>query len=401
MDQHTATAALQAMTPRLMGAPIHDLAAAASAAWNAHRDTSLMQVAAMRAVVDAAWGPGQRAGVQRGQQITGAFLASTILRRAEPPQPGMPSIHRLVATWLHAARVEPHRLSGYLTQAGWQHTATQQNADLYTAKGSITASTPRPTVAVPHAHHADHELAMLHAATLLAGLEQRDVTQVLEDLAPSPPARAPMSLRALDLLAVAYQATKDATLAAPVLRDEGPDRGPQDTDYRTALGDWTDDTEAGRLAAAVRVGYVHGLRQGHDAGSWSLAGNVLDRVNNVIPEYIQQSLLIDGRNGYEWLRTAEVDARWAANADGLRRISHPDYQSPPDLSPLVAFPLPAPAPDQEDRSATAAAQQPGRSPATRLAFAPLTVATRPSPPIANGHRTDPPYRFPPSPGQTR
>lgn len=392
MDERTAAVALRAMAPRLMGTPTDALAAAAASAWNAHRDGTIMQVPAIRAVVDVAWRPGYRAGVQRGQQVTCAFLATAILRRAEPAQPGMTGFHRLVANWLHAARVEPESLRDYLTRAGWQQTATKPGADVFAREARQHGTPHQPEITVPQARREDHELAVLTAATLLAGLEQREVAQVLEDLAPTQPARAPMSPQALDLLRVAYQATKEATLAAPTVLDQGPHHN----DYRVALGDWTDDTEAGRLAAAVRVGYVHGFRAGHSDARWSVAGRMLNAVDNLVPEHIQRAVLIDGRSGFDWLRAAEVDARWAAEADMLGRVSNPGYHSPPGAAPLISFPAAA------HSTSHAAAATTNRAPAAGLAFGPLRVdPTGQNATSASGHLPDAPHRRPPTPRNVR
>jgi len=400
MDEHTATAALRAITPRLMGAPIETIAAAATTAWNAHSDRTAMQATAVRAVVDAAWGPGHHAGVRRGQHVTGAFLASAILRRAEPAQPGMTGFHTLVANWLHAARVEPQRLHGYLSNAGWRPTARQETAEIF-VRDARRGAADQPAVAAPTIRREDHELMVVNAATVLAALEQRDVANVLEDLAPTTPDRAPMSQQALDLLRVAYQAAKDASSTGLNLTSPGP----HDNDYRLALGDWTDDTDAGRLATAVRVGYVHGFRAGHNDASWSVSGRVLAMLDSMVPERTQRAVLIDGRSGYDWLRAVEVDTRWAAEADFQHRVSHPGFVTPPESAPTVWFgpvtspdALPRPVPSRNPTTArTRSAAVSGR-----LAFAPLLVdTTGPHTSIASAQRHDSPQRTPPTSGRSR
>jgi hypothetical protein len=209
MDERTANLALRAMAHRMPHADVDALTPAVTRAWNTGYGGSPPWAAAMRAVVDATFGPAYRHGAAAGRDFTAGY----VIREAV------------------AAR------------------------DRLTAAGNAL----------------------------------------------------PIAVRIMDTIA---QAATAASRTRPTVRSPGPSRA----DYDVALGDYNDESQPGRAAAAARTGWSHGRAQGHADAAWSLMATVRQAVTREVGELALRRVEVEGRSAREWLDQLDARARYSAEA---------------------------------------------------------------------------------------
>ena len=101
-----------------------------------------------------------------------------------------------------------------------------------------------------------------------------------------------------------------ASQTSPTVRSPGASRA----DYAIALGDYNDESQPGRAAAAARTGWSCGRAQGHADAAWSLIGTVRQAVTHEVSELALRLVEIEGRPAREWLDQLEARARYSAEA---------------------------------------------------------------------------------------
>jgi len=90
--------------------------------------------------------------------------------------------------------------------------------------------------------------------------------------------------------------------------------GPSRADYDVALGDYNDESQPGRAAAAARTGWSHGRAQGHADAAWSLIATIRQAVTREVGELALRRVEVEGRSAREWLNQLDAKARYSAEA---------------------------------------------------------------------------------------
>ena len=188
----------------------------------------------------------------------------------------------------------------------------------------------------------------------------------------------PVAVRIMDTIA---QAATVASRTPPTVRSPGPSRA----DYDVALGDYNDESQPGRAAAAARTGWSHGRAQGHADAAWSLMATVRQAVTREVGELALRRVEVEGRSAREWLNQLDAKARYSAEAVEVSSIRSTQ-------SVIHDFSVPDTAAVSQRQAATSngltAAQLAGQDQAPGVAAAPAGSATsRPRP--ANTTTTSP------------
>lgn len=90
--------------------------------------------------------------------------------------------------------------------------------------------------------------------------------------------------------------------------------GPSRADYDVALGDYNDESQPGRAAAAARTGWSHGRAQGNADTAWSLIATIRQAVTREVGELALRRVEVEGRSAREWLNLLDAKARYSAEA---------------------------------------------------------------------------------------
>jgi hypothetical protein len=117
----------------------------------------------------------------------------------------------------------------------------------------------------------------------------------------------PDAVRIMDTIA---RAVTLASQTPPTVRSPGASRA----DYDIALGDYNDESQPGRAAAAARTGWSCGRAQGHADAAWSLIGTVRQAVMHEVGELTLRRVEIEGRSARDWLNQLDARARYSAEA---------------------------------------------------------------------------------------
>lgn len=143
----------------------------------------------------------------------------------------------------------------------------------------------------------------------------------------------PVAVRIMDTIA---QAVTVARRTPPTVRSPGASRA----DYNIALGDYNDESQPGRAAAAARTGWSCGRAQGHADAAWSLIGTVRQAVTHEVGEPVLRRVKIEGRSAREWLDQLDAKARYSAEAVEVSSIRSTQSVihvfSPPDTAVMAS-----------------------------------------------------------------
>jgi hypothetical protein len=176
----------------------------------------------------------------------------------------------------------------------------------------------------------------------------------------------PVAVRIMDTIA---QAATVASRTPPTVRSPGPSRA----EYDIALGDYNDESQPGRAAAAARTGWSCGRAQGHADATWSLIATVRQAVTREVGELALRRIEIEDRSAREWLNQLDAKARYSAEAVEVSSIRSTQ-------SVIHSFSIPDAATTASQRQAAAsnrltAAQLAGQDQAPGVAAAPAGSGT--------------------------